>query len=154
MYDKKSIKKLVQTDIESLGCSIWGIETSGTARNTLLRIYIDKDKGVTLEDCEKISRHISKVLESNGYSTSNLTLEVSSPGIERRFFSNSQYHEFIGSNLKIRFKKKDEYSSIRGILRRVEANGLTVKTEKEDFFVDFNTIERANLEHKEVRDAK
>ena len=107
-----------------------------------------------MEDCEKISRHISKVLESNGYSTSNLTLEVSSPGIERRFFSNSQYHEFIGSNLKIRFKKKDEYSSIRGILRRVEANGLTVKTEKEDFFVDLPTIERANLEHKEVRDAK
>lgn len=153
-YDIKNIKKLVQADIESLGCFVWGIETVGTLRNSILRIFIDKDCGVTLDDCETVSRHVSKLLESNDYSLSNLTLEVSSPGIERKFFSNNQYDNFIGSCLKIRFRNENKYLSIKGILRKVESNGLTLKTEKEDFFVDFNSIERASLEDKGVRHAK
>ena len=149
-YSKNSIERLVEADIESLGCFIWGIEISGNARNSTLRIFIDKDSGITLEDCEKVSRHVSKVLEVNSYSLKNITLEVSSPGIERNFFSDHQYLNFIGSCLKIRFKKdENEYSSIKGILKKVETKGLTLKTEKQDFFVNFNSIERANLEDKE-----
>ena len=90
------IKKVVEEDIERLGCKVWGLELFGRRSNQTLRIYIDKNEGISVEDCEMVSKHVSKALDTvNGFSE-NYILEVSSPGLDRKFF--------YMSNIKIIYK--------------------------------------------------
>ena len=77
---------ILTKDIESFGCSLWGIEIIGSSRSPLLRIYIDKEEGVTLEDCEKVNKHVYQLLLDNEYFHENGSIEVSSPGVDRKFF--------------------------------------------------------------------
>ena len=151
--DKQHIEGLIKEDIKSLGCDIWGLELIGTTRNPRMRIFIDNKEGVTIEDCEKVSKHISKLLEIN--QLSDFSLEVSSPGLERKFFKKDQYVRFLGSNIKIRYKGEEErYITTNGVLNKVTEEGLCIKSIKEDLFIGFNNIEKANLLFTEVRDAK
>ena len=62
--DTENIKKLLEKDIERLGYKIWGLELYGRRSNQTLRIYIDKNVGISIEDCEVVSRHVSKVLDT------------------------------------------------------------------------------------------
>ena len=62
--DSMHIEQILKKDINSLGCDIWGIEFSGNISNQILRIFIDKNSGISINDCEKVSKHISKVLDS------------------------------------------------------------------------------------------
>ena len=104
--DKEYIEELIRKDIQSLGCTIWGIELVGSYSNNILRVFIDKSGGITLKDCEKVSRHISKVIEADEIYSKNLSLEVSSPGIERKFFNQDQYSNYLGCLIKVRYKNK------------------------------------------------
>ena len=153
--DKEYIQSLIKADIESLGCVIWGIELVGNNNSPTLRVFIDRNKGIRIQDCEKVSRHISKVLEADEFSINNLSLEVSSPGVQRKFFNKNQYSNYIGFTLKVRYKKEEnEYTSIKGTLEEVIRDGLVLKTENEDFFINFNSIDKANLEYTGVEHAK
>ena len=132
--DKEHIEDLIKEDVKSLGCDIWGLELIGTTRNPRLRIFIDNKEGVTIEDCEKVSKHISKILEIN--QLSDFSLEVSSPGLERKFFKKDQYVRFLGSNIKIRYKGEEErYITTNGVLNKVTEEGLCIKSIKEDLFL-------------------
>ena len=89
--DKEHIETLIRRDIKALGCDIWGLELIGSITNPTLRVFIDNDRGITVKDCEKVSKHISKVIEADELYSNSLILEVSSPGIDRKFFNKEQY---------------------------------------------------------------
>ena len=59
--DKNYIKEILAKDINSLGCEIWGIEFFGKQKNQTLRIYIDNKNGISIEDCERVSKHVIKL---------------------------------------------------------------------------------------------
>ncbi len=141
---------LLTKDIESFGCSLWGIEIIGSSHNPLLRIYIDKEEGVTLEDCEKVNKHVYQLLLDNEYFHENGSIEVSSPGLDRKFFKIEQYANFVGEQLKVRFKEEDKFVTKKGELLEVENKEIILCTGNEKNYIKFNDIERANLEFKEV----
>ena len=93
--DSRHIEQILEKDINSFGCHIWGIEFSGKITNQTLRVFIDKDSGISIDDCEAVSRHISKVLESEEEIGDDYSLEVSSPGLDRKFFKDSQYNNYL-----------------------------------------------------------
>ena len=82
--------------VESLGCSIWGVEYLSQGKHTKLRLYIDRSEGVTVDDCADVSRHVSDVLDVEEILSAAYTLEVSSPGMDRILFKESQYAESVG----------------------------------------------------------
>ncbi len=141
---------LLTKDIESFGCSLWGIEIIGSSHSPLLRIYIDKEEGVTLEDCEKVNKHVYQLLLDNEYFHENGSIEVSSPGIDRKFFKIEQYAKFVGEQLKVRFKEEDKFITKKGELLDVENKEIILCSGNEKNYIKFNDIERANLEFKEV----
>tara|TARA_B100000686_G_scaffold304658_1_gene342448 strand:- start:1109 stop:1561 length:453 start_codon:yes stop_codon:yes gene_type:complete len=141
---------LLTKDIESFGCSLWGIEIIGSSHNPLLRIYIDKQEGVTLEDCEKVNKHVYQLLLDNEYFHENGSIEVSSPGVDRKFFKIEQYAKFVGEQLKVRFKEEDKFITKKGELLDVENKEIILCSGNEKNYIKFNDIERANLEFKEV----
>ena len=153
--DKEYIETLIKKDIKTLGYDIWGIELLGSSLNPTLRIFIDNESGVTVEDCEKVSKHISKVIEADDIYSINSTLEVSSPGIERKFFNKDQYINYLGYTIKIRYRDTEQqFKSVKGVLISVSEKGLIIKVKDEECFIQFQEIEKANLEFTGVRNAK
>ena len=153
--DKEYIEALIKEDIKSLGYDIWGIELLGSNLNPTLRIFIDNENGVTVEDCEKVSKHISKVIEADNTYSINSILEVSSPGVERKFFNEDQYVNYLGYTIKIRYRDiENQFRSVKGVLSSISKKGLSIKIKEEECFIQFQEIEKANLEFTEVKNAK
>ena len=139
------IKKVLEEDIERLGCKVWGLELFGRRSNQTLRIFIDKNEGISVEDCEKISKHVSKVLDTENDFSQNYMLEVSSPGLDRKFFYNEQYKDYINESLKVTFFDTQNKKTIKGRLE--EADETSIKLELKDGTrqIAFSSIIQANL---------
>jgi len=153
--NKEYLESLIKKDIKAFGFDIWGIELVGGSTNPTLRVYIDKDKGITVNDCEKVSNHISKVIEADDSCLENLRLEISSPGIERKFFNKEQYLNYLGFNIRVRFKTdQNQLKSSKGILLNVSNHGLLLDSDNEELFIKFDAIEKANLEFVGENNAK
>lgn len=96
---------LIEPIVEGLGYECVGIEYNAHPRHGLLRVYIDAEQGVLLEDCTKVSHQISGMLDVEDPISDNYELEVSSPGMDRPFFKLSQFEQFMGSTVTINLFK-------------------------------------------------
>ena len=116
-----------------------------------INIVSNNDKGITVKDCEKVSKHISKVIEADELYSNSLILEVSSPGIDRKFFNKEQYINYLGRVIKVRYRNEQmEYKSVKGFLRGVSKEAIVIEVNNEESFISFEAIEKANLEFAEV----
>lgn len=143
---RDDIEQLLKPTIESMGYVLWGCEYLAQGKHSLLRVYIDKEDGIGIEDCEQVSRQVSALLDVEDPIPGNYSLEVSSPGIPRPLFSNWQYQQCIGQviNLKL-FKPVAGIRKFTGLI--VSANDstliLNVNGKQQDFL--FSNIAKANL---------
>jgi len=144
--DTEYIKELLAQDIKSLGCDIWGIEIFGKPQSQTLRIFIDNKEGVSVEDCEKVSKHVIKVLDSENDFSNKYFLEISSPGVERKFFSQEQYNDYLNYLVKVRYVNgSNKKKSVEGKLYKVTDVGISVDYTKEVIEIPFSSIIQANL---------
>ena len=149
--DSKHIEQILKKDISSFGCDIWGVEFSGKITNQTLRVFIDKDSGISIDDCEAVSKHISKVLESEEEIGDDYSLEVSSPGLDRRFFKDSQYNYYLGHILKVKFLDNDgKFMTIKGPLVRTSKESIFIESNNKELEIYFKSIKKGSLEITEV----
>lgn len=148
MASKQEIlTKLIIPVVNSLGCELWGLEYLTQGRYTTLRIYIDADAGVSLEDCEKVSRQISSVLDVEDPIDGEYTLEVSSPGLDRPLYSAEHYARYVGETVNLRLRlARDGRRRFKGVISKVEADVLTLVVDGEDIRLPIDVIDKANLE--------
>jgi ribosome maturation factor RimP len=143
--DTEYIKEVIEKDIERLGCKVWGLELFGRHSNQTLRIYIDNKEGISVEDCELVSKHVSKVLDTENDFSENYLLEVSSPGLDRKFFYKEQYKEFLKENLKVTFFDDLNKKTIKGQLEEVDEISIKLEIKNEIQEIPFSSIIKANL---------
>lgn len=86
------------------GADLLAVETSGTARRVRVVVILDHEEGVTLQQCERVSRQASVLLDAYDPFPGPFTLEVSSPGLDRKFYSSDEYQRFAGEDVKVRMK--------------------------------------------------
>ena len=98
----EQLQALLAPVVEALGYECWGLEYMSQGRHSLLRIYIDHANGVLVEDCEKVSRQVSGVLDVEDPISSEYTLEVSSPGMDRPLFTLELFAKHAGELVKIK----------------------------------------------------
>jgi len=98
------IEALVQVPIESLGYMLVGVEYIKNGRDTVLRIYIDAEQGISIEDCERVSHQVNGILEVEDPISTAYSLEVSSPGFDRPLFKQKDFEQFVGAEAKISMK--------------------------------------------------
>ena len=140
------IQKILSKDVDSLGYSIWGVEFFGRHSNQTLRIYIDNDEGVTVQDCEKVSKHVINVLDAENEFSKRYLLEVSSPGLERKFFFKDQYYDYVNKYFKIKYlDNNNKKKTVKGYLEKVEGVNLYFNSDKEILEIPFLSIVQANL---------
>lgn len=113
--------------VEAAGCTLWDVEYVREAGSYYLRIYIDKDGGVSIDDCEKVSRELDPVLDEADPIPDSYIFEVGSPGAERELKRPSDFEKFIGSEIEIRtYKPVDGRKSFVGILKDFKDGDVTV----------------------------
>ena len=144
----EKIYQLVRPVADELKYEIYHIEYVKENGEYYLRIYIDKDGGITLTDCEKLSRRVSDIMDEEDPISEAYFLEVSSPGLNRGLFTEEHYKKQIGKEVLIRFVKSFEgRKNVKGLLKEVNEDAIVVEIEENNLFtVPKDKIKAANLE--------
>ncbi|PZQ34759.1 MAG: ribosome maturation factor RimP, partial [Ectopseudomonas oleovorans] len=115
-------------------------------RHSLLRVYIDKADGILIDDCEIVSRQLSGVLDVEDPITSEYTLEVSSPGMDRPLFTLEQFATHAGEQVKIKLRSPfDGRRNFQGLLRGVEEQDVVVQVDDHEYLLPIDLIDKANI---------
>ena len=102
----ENIEMLMTPTVEALGCRIWGVELQGGFKNNLkVVVYIDSEKGISVDDCAVVSEHVSDILDMEDLVPSPYVLEVSSPGLDRILFKERHFKESIGLKIDVRLSR-------------------------------------------------
>ncbi len=102
MRQEENLKQVIQPAVESCGYVLWGLEYMPRKSSGLLRVYIDHKNGIVIKDCEAASKQISYVLDVEDPLSGAYDLEVSSPGLDRKFFDIEQYEAYIGQGILVK----------------------------------------------------
>ncbi|GAB2195927.1 ribosome maturation factor RimP [Sessilibacter sp. MAH4] len=142
----EQLTELLRPSVEALECELWGIEYISQGRHTLLRVFIEKEAGVNLEDCERVSRQLSSVLDVEDPITGQYTLEVSSPGADRTLFTIEQFQRYIGEQVSIRLRVAFEGKrKIKGQIRAVEDEDVVIFMGDEEYLLPMSSIDKATI---------
>lgn len=141
------LKKLLGPVVEALGCELWGIELQAGGKTKLLRLYIDHaENGVGVDDCERVSRQASAVLDVEDAINGEYILEVSSPGMDRPLYELSQYEQFIGEDISLRLRFPYEgRRNFKGRLSGVDDDEIVLVVADHEFLFPVEGIEKANV---------
>ena len=140
------VDELVGPIVAALDLDLWGCELVRQGKYSLIRIYIDKESGIDISDCERVSRQVSAVFDVEEPIAGEYTLEVSSPGLERPLFRLSQFQQYVGDEIQLRVKRpQDGRKNFKGDLVRVGANGIFLSIDGKEFEFQHSDIDKANL---------
>ena len=146
---KSSVNKvaqLVSPTVEALGLQLWGIEHTSQGKYSVLRIFIERDTGVTINDCAQVSRQVSAILDVEDPIAGEYMLEVSSPGTDRPLFTVEQFQQHCGEEVDIRMRSPiDGRRKFKGMLQDVVNRVVQIEVEGSSFELPHEEIEKANI---------
>ena len=143
----QDLTPLFEPVIESMGYELVGVEFVGGGGHGTLRVYIDRDEGVSIDDCASISHQISGILDVEEPIKQAYDLEISSPGIDRPLFKLADFERYAGSTAKIKMAVGvDGRKNFKGRLQGVaDAKMVEIEVDGEIFSLPHADIARANL---------
>jgi ribosome maturation factor RimP len=143
----RDFSKLFEPVVESMGYELVGVEFLGAGGHGTLRVYIDRDSGVSLDDCAAISHQISGILDVEEPIKQAYDLEISSPGIDRPLFKLADFERFAGRMAKIKLAvgllgRKNFKGELQGV---ADSKLVTIEVDGEIFDLPYADIAKANL---------
>jgi ribosome maturation factor RimP len=124
---RERVEKIAKAAAQDRGVELVHVEFAGTKRDQVLRVYIDKEGGVTIDDCTQVSQTIEAVLDVEDIIPSKYVLEVSSPGIERQLYSLADFVKFAGKLAKVKTKTEiDGQKTFVGPITTVDGDEITI----------------------------
>jgi len=140
------LQRLLEPVVVGLGYELVGVERLSTRGSCLVRVYIDQEAGIGIEDCEQVSRQVSAVMDVEDPVRSQYTLEVSSPGLERPLFKAEHYRRFIGANVRIQLRQvHNNRRRFCGVLQGVENDEVQLQEQDVVYYLPLSQIEKAHL---------
>ena len=140
------IEQLIEAPIESLGYEVVGVEYIKGRGESTLRIYIDADQGISIEDCERVSHQVSGILEVEDPISSAYHLEISSPGFDRPLFKAKDFERFAGSAVKLSMKLPVQgRRNFTGVLQGISDGDILVEVDGEVYALPMTKLAKARL---------
>lgn len=137
---------MLSPTVESLDCQIWGVEFLRQGKHSKLRLYIDREGGITVDHCADVSRHVSDILDVEEFSNSAYTLEVSSPGMDRILFVEEQFEQSVGEQVDVRLNFPFEgRKKFIGQLAGIEEHSVLLQVEDDEYVFPIENIQRARV---------
>ena len=134
---EEKIESLTSKTINDLGYELYDVQYVKEGKDYFLRIYIDSEKGIDLDDCEKVSNAITELLDKEDYIKEQYFLEVSSPGIERILKKDKHLQANIGNLVEVKlFKPIEKQKVIQGILKEFNKETLTIEANDKNIEIE------------------
>lgn len=142
-----SVAEIVSPILEEKSIELVDIELKNEAGGRVLRVYLDKLGGITLDDCTQVSRELSVLLDVNEIIEGSYNLEVSSPGLRRPLRKESDFERFAGKKVKIKTHETiEDRKNFIGNLMGIEEKVVSVDVDGKLYSLPFDSIKKANLE--------
>ncbi len=139
---------IINPIVIDMGYELLGIKYIASGKHSVLRLYIDCEEGIGMNDCETVSRQVSAIMDVEDPISGKYNLEVSSPGIERPLFVISHYQRFLGHDVRLRtYRAIDGKRNFTGCIGGIseKSNTIELVTELGPVILDIGLIEKANL---------
>jgi ribosome maturation factor RimP len=141
------LKELIKPLVDEQGYEFYHVEYVKENNEYYLRVYIDSDNGISLSDCEKISRLVSNLMDESDPIEGQYYLEVSSPGIDRQLFTNEHMLKSIGSKVVARLLKAvNGEKVIKGTLSEIKEDEIVILRDNNSIIIPKDKIKSINIE--------
>ena len=138
---EEKVEQVIEKTINELGYELYDVEYAKEGKDYFLRIFIDKNEGIDLNDCEKVNDTVNPILDAADYIKEQYFLEISSPGIERTLRKDKHLKQNIGEKVEIKlFKPINKQKNIIGILKDYNAEQIEIETSEEVCKIDRKNI--------------
>ena len=142
----EKIQHIVDQVVSAMGYELVGVEFNSGQRNSVLRVYIDTEQGVTLEDCQAVSHQLSGVLDVEDPIKGNYSLEISSPGLDRPIFKATDFDRFAGRRVKIKLATPQAgRRNFTGQLQGVQDEVVVLLEDDNEIRLSLSRIDTARL---------
>jgi ribosome maturation factor RimP len=143
--ESAELRKLIEPAVTALGFELVGVEFI-SGRRGLLRVYIDGEGGISVDDCQAVSHQVSGLLDVEDPIPGQYSLEVSSPGLDRPLFRHADFERFAGAEVRVRLVAPlDGRRKFRGVLLGVREGKVVVQSEQQELVVALDEIAEARL---------
>ncbi len=143
---EEKIESLLKPTIESMDVDFWGCEYMPAGKNSTLRIFIDKEDGVTVDDCKHVSRQVSAIMDVEDPISSAYLLEVSSPGMDRPLMKPEHFSAYQGEDLQVRTSSAVMgRKRFKGPMINIGEESIEIEIDGEVYEIPFAMIDKANL---------
>ena len=141
------LSKLIEPMVQALGCELWGIEKLQQGRQVVLKIYIESANGINVDDCARVSRQVSAMLDVEDPIPGEYLLEVSSPGVERRLFKPEHFNVCKGEKVQITLRQAfDGRRKFKGLLCGLEDEEVVIRVDDaQEIVLPMDSIEQARV---------
>lgn len=137
----EQVRQFSEPLVQELGCSLWDVEYVKEGGEWYLRLYIDKEGGVDIDDCEAVSRAVDPVLDEKDPIPESYRFEVCSAGLERVLKRPSDFERYLGSAVLVRlYRPRDGQKEFAGVLRGYREGDVTVSVGEREY-----TFEKAEV---------
>ena len=145
---EEKVETLLQSKITELGYDLYDVEYAKEGKNYFLRIFIDKENGIDLNDCEKVNDGIMDLLDEADYIRKQYFLEVSSPGIERVLRKDKHLASAMGERIEVRlYTTIDKKKKIDGILTGYDEEKITMTYENDEISIPRKDISQMKTKY-------
>lgn len=143
---REGLIALIEPAVERLGFELVELEYGSGRAHALVRVFIDREGGVTVDDCTRVSRELSALLDVEDPIPTGYTLEVSSPGFDRVLRTQAHFGRFVGARVFVELKEpRAGRRRYTGMLLTVDDAGIALEVDREHVAVAFNEIGKARL---------
>ena len=144
---QQQIAQMLESTVEALGFELWGLEYLSQGRHTLLRLFIDSENGISVDDCALASQQVSSVLDVEDPISGDYTLEVSSPGMDRLLFKLEQFPAYFGETVELRLRAPFEgRRKFKGTLKGIEGEDVVVQVDDHEYLIPHSAIDKARIQ--------
>lgn len=143
---EKKTEDILMPILDEFGFELWDVEYVKEGQDYYLRAYIDKDGGITIDDCVDVSRGLSDILDADDFIADAYTLEVSSPGLGRKLVKDKEFERSIGKDVDVKFYKPvDNTKELTGTLEAFDKETLTVMVADEKKVIQRSMVAMVKL---------
>ncbi len=141
------IAKIVEPVLSNDGLELVGIEYRRESHGLVLRLYIDKEGGITVDDCTRVNKEVGRILDIEDLVYSSYTLEVSSPGLTRPLKTEKDFKKYQNHLIRLKtIEPIENRRQFKGRLLKMQEEGIEIETDGEVFHIPLASIAKANLE--------
>lgn len=137
---------MLRPAVEEVGKELLGVEFISAGKHSILRIFIDHENGINVDDCAEVSRQVGAILDVEDPISTEYSLEISSPGLDRPLFDLPHFQEVVGETINVKVSMPlNGRRKFKGKLVSIENDTLIVKVDGEEYELVFSNIDKANL---------